>query len=84
MLYLAEVNEAFDLTLAEYNNLEAGDGKTVRNTHFAHISHKIVRKVQVGEDFVSGGQLADLIGASSLGKWGYARTSEYPPHESGK
>ena len=33
-----KVNKAFDLKLVEYNYFEAGEG-----THFAHISHKIIR-----------------------------------------
>ena len=28
ILYLAEVNEVFNLTLVEYNNFEAGEGKS--------------------------------------------------------
>ena len=28
VLYLTEVNEAFDVTLVEYNNFEAGEGKS--------------------------------------------------------
>ncbi|KAK3753760.1 hypothetical protein QZH41_016439 [Actinostola sp. cb2023] len=63
LLYLAEVNEAFNLHLVEYNNFEAGEGKTVLDTHFAHISHKIVRWVRLGNNFETG-QLADLIGVS--------------------
>lgn len=49
-VYLSEVNQAFNLTLVEYNNFEAGEGKTVLDTHFAHISHKIVRWVRVGNN----------------------------------
>ena len=48
----------------EYNNFEAGEGKTVLDTHVAHISDKIVRWVRVGNDLVSGVQLSDLIGVS--------------------
>ena len=42
LLYLVEVNRSFNLALAEYNNFEAGKGKTVLDTHFAHINHKTV------------------------------------------
>lgn len=61
-MYLAEVNQSFNLTLVEYNNFEAGEGKTVLDTHFAHISHKIVRWVRVGNNLQSGEQLGELIG----------------------
>lgn len=61
MLYLAEVNASFGITLVEYNNFEAGEGKTVLDTHFAHVSHKIVRWVRVGNDLESGEQLANLL-----------------------
>ena len=69
LLYLAEVNQSFNLTLIEYNNFEAGEGKTVLDTHFAHISHKIVRWVRVGNNLQSGEQLGELIGvrASMIG-----------------
>lgn len=60
-LYLAEVNEAFDLTLVEHNFFEAGEGKSLLDTHFAHISHKIIRWVRVGNDLESGEQLETLI-----------------------
>lgn len=60
-MYLAEVNTAFALKLVEYNNFEAGEGKTVLNTHFAHVSHKLVRWVRVGNDLESGEQLSDLL-----------------------
>ena len=68
-MYLAEVNQSFNLTLVEYNNFEAGEGKTVLDTHFAHISHKIVRWVRVGNNLQSGEQLGELIGviASTIG-----------------
>ncbi|KAJ7380570.1 hypothetical protein OS493_009037 [Desmophyllum pertusum] len=36
LVYLAGVSLAFNLQLAEYNNFEAGEGKSVLNTHFAH------------------------------------------------
>lgn len=61
LVYLAEVSSAFNLTLVEYNNFEAGEGKTVLDTHFAHISHKIVRWVRVGNNLETGEQLADLV-----------------------
>ena len=62
ILYLAEVSQAFQLTLVEYNNFEAGEGKSKLDTHFAHISHKIVRWVRVGNNLETGSQLGDLIG----------------------
>ena len=43
LTYLSEVNAVFNVKLLEYNNFEAGEGKTALDTHFAHISHKIVR-----------------------------------------
>ena len=61
LVYLAEVGSAFNLTLVEYNNFEAGEGKTVLDTHFAHISHKIVRWVRVGNNLETREQLADLV-----------------------
>lgn len=61
LLYLAEVNLCFNIKLVEYNNFEAGEGKTVLDTHFAHVSHKIVRWVRVGNDLDSGEQLANLL-----------------------
>ena len=61
LLYLAEVNAAFNMKLLEYNNFEAGEGKTVLDTHFAHVSHKIVRWVRVGNNLDSGEQLANLL-----------------------
>ena len=60
-MYLAEVNTAFALKLVEYNNFEAGEGKTVLDTHFVHVSHKLVRWVRVGNDLESGEQLSDLL-----------------------
>lgn len=61
LLYLAEVNAAFNIKLLENNNFEAGEGKTVLDTHFAHVSHKIVRWVRVGNNLDSGEQLANLL-----------------------
>lgn len=61
LLYLAEVNAAFNIKLLEYNNFEAGEGKTVLDTHFAHVSHKIVRWVRVGNNLDSREQLANLL-----------------------
>ena len=61
LLYLAQVNGAFNINLLEYNNFAAGEGKTVLDTHFAHVSHKIVRWVHVGNDLDSGEQLANLL-----------------------
>lgn len=66
LLYLAEVNAAFNLHLIEYNNFEAGEGKSKLDTHFAHISHKIVRWVRVGNNLESGSQLGELIGVCKL------------------
>ena len=60
-MYLAEVNATFALKLVKYNNFEAGEGKTVLDTHFAHVSHKLVRWVRIGNDLESGEQLADLL-----------------------
>ena len=51
----------FGIELLEYSNFEAGEGKTVLDTHFAHVSHKLVRWVRVGNDLQSGEQLADLL-----------------------
>ena len=62
LLYLAEVNAAFNLHLIEYNNFEAGEGKSKLDTHFADISSKIVRWVRVGNNLKSGSQLGELIG----------------------
>ena len=66
LLYLAEVNQSFNLSLVEYNNFEAGEGKTVLDTHFAHISHKIVRWVRVGNNLQSGEQLGELIQLATI------------------
>lgn len=62
ILYLAEVNQVCNLTHVEYNNFEAGEGKSKLDTHFAHISHKIVRWVRVGNNLECGNQLGELIG----------------------
>ena len=51
----------FNITLKEYNNFEAGEGRSQLDSHFAHISHKIVRWVCMGSDLESGEQVADLI-----------------------
>ena len=64
IVYLAEVNSVFNLTLKEYNFFEAGEGKTQLDSHFAHISHKIIRWVRVGHDLETGEQLGDLIQVS--------------------
>lgn len=61
LAYLAEVNAVFGIELVEYNNFEAGEGKTVLDTHFAHVSHKLVHWVRVGNDLESGEQLSDLL-----------------------
>jgi len=66
LLYLAEVNQAFNLTLVEYNNFEGGEGKTVLDTHFAHVSHRISRWVQVGNNLETGEQLSDIISVSNI------------------
>ena len=50
LCYLFEVNEVFNVRLQQYNNVEAGEGKTALDTHFSHISHKIVRYVRLGND----------------------------------
>jgi len=63
---LAEVTRAFGWTLVEYNNFEAGEGKSMLDTHFAHISHKIVRWVRVGNNLESGSQLGELIGVCAM------------------
>ena len=60
-LYLAEVSGSFSITLKEHVYFEAGEGKTVLDTHFAHISHKIIRWVRVGNDLERGEQIADMI-----------------------
>lgn len=61
LAYLSEVNDVFNLKLQQYNNFEAGEGKTALDTHFAHISHKIVRYVRLGNDLERGEELGDLV-----------------------
>ena len=61
LYYLSEVNQVFNITLKEYNNFEAGEGKSRLDSHFAHISHKIVRWVRIGNDLESGEQVAELL-----------------------
>lgn len=61
LTYLSEVNDVFNINLMEYNNFEAGEGKTVLDTHFAHISHKIVRYVRLGNDLEAGEEVGQLI-----------------------
>ena len=61
LAYLCEVNEVFNLNFLEYNNFEAGEGKTALDTHFAHISHKIVRYVRLGNDLETGEELGQLV-----------------------
>ena len=61
LLYLAKGNSSFNIRLLEYNNFEGGEGKTVLDTHFAHVSHKIVPWVRVGNDLDSGEQLETLL-----------------------
>ena len=61
LYYLSEVNQVFNITLKEYNNFEAGEGKSRLDSHFAHISHKIVRWVRIGNDLESGEQVAELV-----------------------
>lgn len=55
------MNETFNLNLLEYNNFEAGEGKTALDTHFGHISHKIVRYVRLGNDLETGEELGQLV-----------------------
>ena len=61
LVYLAGVSLAYNLQLVEYNNFEAGEGKSALDTHFAHVSHKITRWVRVGNNVETGEQLADLV-----------------------
>lgn len=61
LTYLSEVNDVFNVHLMEYNNFEAGEGKTVLDTHFAHISHKIVRYVRLSNDLEAGEEVGQLI-----------------------
>ena len=66
LFYLTEVNGAFNINLKECNYFEAGEGKSQRNSHFTHISHKIVRWVRMGNDLESNEQVADLIKVNNL------------------
>ena len=52
--------------LIEHNYFEAAKDKTVLDTHFAHVSHKLVCWVRVGNDVESGDQLADLLVVNDL------------------
>ena len=61
LTYLSEVNDVFNVKLLEYNNFEEGEGKTALDTHFAHISHKIVRYVRLGNDLETGEELGELV-----------------------
>ena len=61
LFYLSEVNRVFNFTLKEYNNIEAGERKSQPDSHFRHISHKIVRWVRLGNDLESREQVAELI-----------------------
>ena len=61
LLYLSEVNRVFNITLKEYNFFEAGVGKSQLDSHFAHISHKIMWWVRLGNYLESGEQVAELI-----------------------
>ena len=61
LMYLSEANTVFNVNLLQYNNFEAGDGKTALDTHFAHISHKIMRYVRVGNDLETGEELSQLV-----------------------
>ena len=54
LTYLSEVNGVFNLNLLEYNNFEAGEGKTALDTHFA-------RYVRVGNDLETGEELGQLV-----------------------
>ena len=58
LMYLAEVKAVFFV--------KAGEGKTVLDTHFAHVSHKLVCWVRVGNDLESGKQLADLLEVNGM------------------
>jgi len=57
----AEVNSSFNIKLLEHNNFEAGEGKTVLDTHVSHVSHKIVCWVHVGNHLDSGEQQANVL-----------------------
>lgn len=54
ILYLSEVNGVF-------NFIPSSEGKSQLDSHFAHISHKIVPWVRLGNDLESGQQGAELI-----------------------
>ena len=58
--------DRFNINLKEYNYLEGGEGKSQLDSHFAHISHKIVRWVRMGNDLECGEQVADLIKVNNL------------------
>ena len=45
----------------EYKQFEAGEGKTVRDTHFTHVSYKTVRWVSVGNDLDTREKLENLL-----------------------
>ena len=62
------MNRLFNFTLKENNNFEAGKGKSQLDSHFAHISHKIVWWVRLGNGLESGEQVAELIKASFADK----------------
>lgn len=66
LVYLAGVSASFNLQLIEYNNFEAGEGKSALDTHIAHVSHKITRWVCVGNDLETGEQLAELVKVRSV------------------
>lgn len=51
----------FSSWILYYRSGEAGEGKSRLDSHFAHISHKIVRWVHTGNDFESGEQVAELV-----------------------
>ncbi|KAK3732014.1 hypothetical protein QZH41_016885, partial [Actinostola sp. cb2023] len=61
ILYLSQVSAVFNITLKEHNFFEAGEGKSALDTHFAHISHKLIRWVRVGNNLDTGEQFADII-----------------------
>lgn len=61
LLYLAEVNKAFNVKLMEYNQFEAAEGKTVLDTHFTHVSHKTVWWASVGNDLDTREKLGNLL-----------------------
>ena len=55
LMYLTEVNSVFSLKLVKLLDM-----------HFAHVSHKLVHWVRVGNDVESGDQLADLLKVNDL------------------